>query len=55
MATILRAWTDRATPDPFVVVADGRAHFRPGDLCALAALVAQIREAADTSDVPTDV
>ena len=55
VATIPRAWTDLATPDPFVVVAGGRAHFRPEDLCALVELVTQIREAADTSDGPTDV
>ena len=34
-----QAWTTVATPDPFVVVAAGRALFRLEDLVALAALV----------------
>ncbi|HYK10417.1 MAG TPA: DUF5372 family protein [Gemmatimonadales bacterium] len=32
-------WTDAGAPDPFVVLAAGRAHFRMEDLVQLAALV----------------
>ena len=50
VATVLRAWTDRATPEPFVALAEGKAHFRPEDLSALAELVAQIRGGGQSSD-----
>jgi len=50
VATVPRAWTDRATPEPFVVLAEGKAHFRPEDLTALAELVAQIRDGEPASD-----
>jgi len=36
-------WTDAGQPDPFVALAAGRAHFRPADLLALAALVGRLR------------
>ena len=39
------AWTDLVAPDPFVVVAAGRAAFRAGDLAELAELVSACREA----------
>ena len=39
------AWTDLGAPDPFVVVAAGRATFRAGDLAELAELVSACREA----------
>ncbi len=32
-------WTDAATLDPFVVVADGRSHFRTEDLVRLVHLI----------------
>ena len=32
-------WTDAGAPDPFVILAAGRAHFRIEDLVQLAALV----------------
>ena len=42
----LRAsWTSVAPVDAFVVVARGRAHFRPEDLDALAALIGALRAA----------
>jgi hypothetical protein len=49
VATLPRAWTDLAPPDPFVVLADGKAHFRPEDLVALAELLTAARamEGAD--------
>jgi hypothetical protein len=33
------AWTDVTAPDPFVLVASGRAFFRAADLVELAALL----------------
>ena len=39
------AWTDVVAPDPFVVVAAGRAAFRAEDLAGLADLVSRCREA----------
>lgn len=38
------SWTDAGEPDPFVTLAGGRAHFRPADLLALAALLAHLRD-----------
>ncbi len=43
VASIPRAWTDRAVPDPFAAVAEGKAHFRPEGLAELAELVAGLR------------
>jgi hypothetical protein len=43
IASIPRAWTDWAAPDPFSALAAGRAHFRPERLAELAALVATVR------------
>ena len=42
-------WTDRAVPDPEVVLGEGRALFRVPDLVELAGLVARLvgREAQD--------
>ena len=37
------AWTDAVAPDPFAVVAAGRAPFRTADLLAAADLVARLR------------
>jgi hypothetical protein len=36
-------WTDVGGPDPFLVVAAGRAHFRPHDLLQLARLLAELQ------------
>ncbi len=36
--------TDSDTPDPFVTIAAGRAHFRPADLLSLVDLLARLRE-----------
>jgi hypothetical protein len=44
------SWTDAGQPDPFVTLAEGRAHFRPADLLDLAALVGRIRHACSASD-----
>lgn len=38
------SWTDVEEIDPFVAVAKGRAHFRPGDLLRLSDLVADLDE-----------
>ena len=46
IASIPRAWTDLAAPDPFSTLAGGRAYFRPESLAELAALVAAIRGGA---------
>ena len=35
-----------AACDPFVVLSEGKAHFRPEDLVGLVALVAAVRDAA---------
>lgn len=43
VATIPRAWTDLAAPEPFVVLAGGEALFRPEDLVELSELVAPLR------------
>ena len=40
--SLLRAWTDAADADPFVVLAAGRSAFRVEDLVALADLVADL-------------
>ena len=50
VATIPRAWTDLAAPEPFVALADGKAHFRPEDLTALVELVSEIRGPAPAPD-----
>ena len=42
-------WTDRAQPDPFVVVAAGRACSRMEDLVGLAELVVALRSAPGVS------
>ena len=36
------AWTSLVPPDPFVVLAQGRALFRPDDLLALATLLGRL-------------
>jgi hypothetical protein len=46
VASIPRAWTDLAAPDPFAALAAGQVHFRPESLAELAALVAAIRGSA---------
>ena len=55
VASIPRAWTDLAAPDPFAVLAEGKGHFRPGDLVELAELVADIRGGVYASEGPDDV
>jgi hypothetical protein len=42
-------WTSLSPPDPFEVVAAGRARFRPDDLLRLAELVETLRAAANTA------
>ena len=37
-------WTDIEETDPFVAVASGRAHFRPGDLLRLSELIGDLDE-----------
>ena len=44
VATILLAWTDLAAPDPFNVLAEGKAHLHLDCLQQLAELVAAIRD-----------
>ena len=44
-------WTDRAEPDPFVVVAAGRCHLRFEDLLRLVGKVAQECKAKDAASV----
>ena len=39
LVSVPAVWTDLVAPDPFVVVAAGRAAFRAGDLAELAELV----------------
>jgi len=46
VASIPRAWTDLAAPDPFSTLAGGQAYFRPENLAELAALVAAILDGA---------
>ena len=41
-------WTDAGTPDPFVVLAAGRAYFRPEDLVALSQLLERLEHSAQT-------
>lgn len=49
VATVPRAWTDRAAPDPFVVLSEGKAHFRPQELVVLVELVSGIRDGVHPS------
>jgi len=44
LARVPAAWTDLVAPDPFAVVAAGRAAFRAEDLAELADLVSACRE-----------
>ena len=41
-------WTDAGTPDPFVVLAAGRAYFRPEDLMALSQLLERLGRSMQT-------
>jgi len=43
LATLPAEWTDVVAPDPFVVVAAGRAPFRTGDLLTLTELLSRLR------------
>ena len=43
LTSVPAVWTDLVAPDPFVVVAAGRAAFRAGDLAELAELVSRCR------------
>lgn len=43
------AWTDVASVDPFVVLADGRCPFTTTDLVALADLIHRLRSASDAA------
>ena len=49
------SWTDAAEPDPFVAVANGRAHFRPADLVQLATLIARLCGRGDADEGDDDV
>ena len=42
LAALPAEWTDAVAPDPFVLIASGRAPFRTEDLLALAELVARL-------------
>lgn len=42
ITSIPSAWTNIAPPDPFVIVAAGRAHFRLEDLVSLATLLEKV-------------
>ena len=42
MHSLPAAWTDVEGPDPFLVIAAGRAHFRAEDLRALADLLRKL-------------
>jgi hypothetical protein len=42
-------WTDRAAPDPFVVVAAGRCHLRFDDLLRLVDMVEHVCKAKDAA------
>lgn len=55
VATVPRAWTDLATSDPVVALAEGKSHFRSDDLTALAELVSAIRESVRSSEESDDV
>ena len=41
-------WTDAGTPDSFVVLAAGRAYFRPEDLVALSQLLERLGRSTQT-------
>ena len=43
-------WTSLSAPDPFAVVAQGRACFRPEDLLRIAALIDGLRRTASVKD-----
>ena len=43
-ASIPKAWTDLAAPDPFTVLAEGKAHLHLDRLLQLADLVAAMRD-----------
>jgi len=44
LVSVPAVWTDLVAPDPFVVIAAGRATFRAGDLAELADLVSTCLE-----------
>jgi hypothetical protein len=44
LSSLPAAWTSAVSPDPFVVVADGRSAFRVQDLLELVALLKQLDE-----------
>jgi len=43
------SWTDRSGVDPFVVVANGRARFRPADLLELSRMLKDLRRSATSA------
>jgi hypothetical protein len=45
------AWTSAAPPDPFVLIAAGRARFRTADLLRLVTLLRAVQEALPQDDV----
>lgn len=49
--SLLRAWTDVADPDPFVVVAAGRSALRVDDLLVLVELVDALHASGDAGAV----
>ncbi len=49
------SWTDAGEPDPFVILANGRAYFRPADLLALATLVVRLRDTGSADEGEDDV
>ena len=48
--TLPTEWTDLATVDPFVTIANGRVPFRLVDLLALRAMVPRAREDSPTEE-----
>ena len=49
------SWTDAGSPDPFVTVAAGRAHFRLADLLVLVGLLARLRDPSIAAEGDGDV
>jgi hypothetical protein len=45
-------WTDRAVPDPFVVLSAGRSLYRVEDLCRLAAVLRSLAAAGTEAGQP---
>jgi hypothetical protein len=55
VATIPRAWTDLASLDPLVEMAEGMAHFRLPDLVELSEVITSLRSSGSAADGSDDV